>query len=116
MPVPLCRQVLRPPCPLGPQCLCGLLSWIHPWEVSQASNMLTPGQMDGQEGAVQQRVKACGAGQGVLEKQKWENHRSGGGCPLIPATQARVGLISGLALQWVLQAHPSSTLWPYVPD
>ena len=55
----------------------GLFSGFHPWEVGQASNMLTPGQMDAQEGAVQ-RVKAGGSGRGVLEEEKWENHRSGG--------------------------------------
>ena len=47
----------------------GLFSGFHPWEVGQASNTLTPGQMDAQEGAVQ-RVKAGGSGQGVLEEEK----------------------------------------------
>ena len=114
VPVPLCRQILRPPCPLGPQ-------WLP---VSMWASFLDPPLGGGSSlQHAHPRPDGWSTGSCVAEGQSlWcrpgcpREREVGkpqvGGCPLIPATQARVGLISGFALQWVLQAHPSSTPWP----
>ena len=89
-PVPLCRQILHPPCLRGPQGfqrLCGLLFWIHPWEVVKPPTCSPQARW-----MVKRELCSRGSKLGVQARVSWRKRSrktTGRGYPLVPATQVR---------------------------